>query len=136
METAEQPGAAVETVTELTRRFGGGSGAPATELLHPDVTVEQPGSLPHGGVYRGVAGLGDMAAAFGKNWERVIENPRIFGSGGSAVMLTTQTWTAVTSGRSATVDVVELFTVVDGLVRSIRVFPQDTHLLLQTLDAT
>lgn len=133
METAEPESAGAEVVAELNRRFGAGDGAGAAELFHPEVTVEQPGSLPHGGVYRGVAGLGEMGAACGKYWERTIENPRIIGSGDLAAMVTTQTWTAVTSGRSATVDVVELFTVAGGLVTSIRVFPQDTQLLLETL---
>jgi hypothetical protein len=56
-------------------------------------------------------------------------------NGERAVQLTTQTWTAKAGGRSTTVDVVELFTVADGLVREIRVFQQDTHLLLATLES-
>jgi hypothetical protein len=47
--------------------------------------------------------------------------------------VTTQTWTAKATGRSATVDVVELFEIADGRVRQIRVFQQDTHALLATL---
>jgi hypothetical protein len=51
------------------------------------------------------------------------------------VQVTTQTWTALSSGRSATVDVVELFGFTDGLISEIRVFQQDTHLLLGLLDS-
>ena len=50
------------------------------------------------------------------------------------VQVTTQTWTARNTGRSATVDVVELMQVGNGLVSEIRVFQQDTHLLLATLE--
>lgn len=75
-----------------------------------------------------------MGAVFARFWERSIGNPRILGCGESAVQVTTQTWTARESGRSATVDVVELFSISDGLVSEIRVFQQDTHLLLETLD--
>ena len=50
------------------------------------------------------------------------------------MQVTTQTWTARASGRSATVDVVELFSISGGLVSEIRVFQQDTHLLLETLN--
>ena len=75
-----------------------------------------------------------MGATFAALWERSIANPRILGCGGSVVQVTTQTWTAKTSGRSATVDVVELFSFTDGLVSEIRVFQQDTHLLLGTLN--
>ena len=49
------------------------------------------------------------------------------------VQLTTQTWSAKATGRSATVDVVELFGFADGLISEIRVFQQDTALLLATL---
>jgi hypothetical protein len=49
------------------------------------------------------------------------------------VQITTQTWTAKKTGRSATVDVVELFSFTDGLISEIRVFQQDTHLVLATL---
>ena len=75
-----------------------------------------------------------MGAIFARFWERSVGNPRVFGCGESVVQVTTQTWTARASGRSATVDVVELFSVSDGLVSEIRVFQQDTHLLLTTLN--
>jgi hypothetical protein len=74
-----------------------------------------------------------MGAAFASLWERTISPPRILGCGETVVQLTTQTWTARATGRSATVDVVELFSFSGGLVGQIRVFQQDTHLLLGTL---
>ena len=75
-----------------------------------------------------------MGAILGRFWERSIGSPRILGCGESVVQVTTQTWTARASGRSATVDVVELFSISGGLVSEIRVFQQDTHLLLGTLN--
>ena len=133
MDTVHPAGTAEATVTEMSRLFNAGDGAAAMRLFHPDITVEQPASLPHGGLYQGPDGLAKMGAAFARYWERTIENPRIFGAATQAVMLTTQTWTAVTTRRAATVDVIELFTVTDGQITSIRVFQQDTHLLLETL---
>ncbi|WP_036499160.1 nuclear transport factor 2 family protein [Nocardia aobensis] len=124
----------LEIVTELSRRFAAGDGAGALALFHPDIRIEQPGSLPHGGSYHGHAGVAAMGESFGRYWERSIDNPRIFGSAESVVQLTTQTWTARESGRHATVDVVELFSFADGMVREIRVFQQDTHALLKTLE--
>jgi len=58
----------------------------------------------------------------------------VLGCGDTVVQVTTQTWTAKATGRAATVDVVELFSFRDGTVSQIRVFQQDTHLLLGTLD--
>jgi len=78
--------------------------------------------------------MASMGAVFGQYWTRVIEDPRIFGCDGRVVQLTTQTWTAKSTGRSATVDVVELFRVSGGQVTEIRVFQQDAHALLATLE--
>jgi uncharacterized protein len=126
--------AGVDVVGELVRRFGEGDVDGALELYHPDVRIELPYSLPHGGVYNGREGVGPMAAAFAEHWSRTIENHRLLGCGDEVVQITTQTWTAHATGRSATVDVVELFQVADGMVVEIRVFQQDTHRLLGTLD--
>jgi uncharacterized protein len=121
-------------VTELARRFAAGDGAGAMALFHPEIRIQQPGTLPHGGWHEGQAGVADMGARFGGHWTRTISEPVIMGCGEVVVQLTTQTWTGKATGRSATVDVVELFSFRDGLVREIRVFQQDTHLLLSLLD--
>ena len=123
----------IEIVAELARRFRAGDAEGALRLFHPDIRIEQPASLPHGGWHNGHEGVTAMGAVFASLWKRSIDNPRILDCGESAVQLTTQTWTAKVSGRSATVDVVELFSFSAGLVSEIRVFQQDTHMLLDTL---
>ncbi len=75
-----------------------------------------------------------MGATFAEHWDRTITNPRIMGCGEVVLQVTTQTWTARATGRAATTDVVELFSHSGGLITEIRVFQQDTHLLLSTLD--
>jgi uncharacterized protein len=122
------------TVAELARRFQAGDAQGALQLFHPGVRIEQPASLPHGGWHTGHEGMAAMGAIFASFWQRSVGNPRILGCGDSVVQLTTQTWTARASGRSATVDVVELFSFSEGMVSEIRVFQQDTHLLLDTLN--
>jgi uncharacterized protein len=131
-----QGAGAVALVTELGRRFRAGDLDAAFALYHPDLRIDQPGSLPHGGTHRGREGAEAMAAMFSRHWDRTIGEARLMGSGEVAVQVTTQTWTAGSTGRSATVDVVELFAVAEGLITAIRVFPQDTHRLLGTLDTS
>jgi ketosteroid isomerase-like protein len=114
-----EPVDAVEVVQELSRRFQAGDRDGAFALFSPDIRIVQPDSLPHGGAHRGHAGVADMGVRFAEHWDRTIADPH--------------TSTAKPSGRSATVDVVELLTVTDGLVVEIRVFPHDTHRLLSTL---
>ena len=123
-------------VAELARRFAAGDGAGAAALFHPQIRVQQPGSLPHGGWHEGAAGLARMGATFGQHWTRTVTDPRISGDADTVTQVTTQTWTSIGTGRSATVDVVELFRFRDGLVAEIRVFQQDTALLLATLAST
>jgi uncharacterized protein len=132
----DQPadGSPLQVVQDLARRFSLGDREAAMRLFHPDIRIQQPASLPHGGWHQGHRGMAEMGAAFARHWERAIENPRILACGPAVVQITTQTWTARNTGRSATVDVVELMQVTDGLVAEIRVFQQDTHLLLATLE--
>lgn len=125
--------APVEIIGELNRRFSAGDREGVVAILDPDFVIEQPASLPHGGRHAGLEGMQRMGAAFAEHWTRTISEPTLLDCADSVVQLTTQTWTAVRTGRSATVDVVELFSFADGRVTEIRVFQQDTHLLLGTL---
>jgi ketosteroid isomerase-like protein len=127
------PVTSVQIVTELATRFAAGDGAGAMALFGPDIRIEQPPSFPHGGWHQGAAGMAEMGRRFAEHWDRTITDPRIFGEGDRVVQVTSQTWTSKATGRAATVDVVELFRVADGLIREIRVFQQDSHLLLATL---
>jgi uncharacterized protein len=120
-------------VRELAERFGAGDREGAFQLLHPDLRIEQPSSLPHGGSHVGRSGMEQMGATFGRFWSRTIGAPRILGCGDTVVQITNQTWVAHGTGDSATVDVVELFSFSDDLISEIRVFQQDTAALLKTL---
>jgi hypothetical protein len=128
----------VELVSEMGRRFRAGDHEGAFALVHPEFRIQQPASLPHGGWHHGRDGMAEMGAAFARHWDRTIGEPRLLGSGdagrGTVVQVTEQTWTAKATGRAATVDVVELFSVSAGLIAEIRVFQQDTHALLDTLN--
>ena len=134
MSATGSPAEPAAVVEELARRFRAGDHDGAFALFHPKVRLEQPASLPHGGWHEGHDGIDAMSALFAEYWDRTIDAPRITGCGATAVQVTTQTWTAKATGRSATVDVVELFEFADGLIAEVRVFQQDTHLLLTTLD--
>lgn len=125
----------LQVVEELARRFQAGDYERAFELYHPEVLIEQPASLPHGGIHRGVAGVRAMGALFARFWDRAISEPKRYAcDNGGVVQISTQVWTGKTTGRRAEVDVVELISVEAGRVTEIRVFQQDTQRLLATLD--
>ena len=136
---------ASEVVREMARRFAAGDRDGATALFHARVRVQQPASLPHGGWHHGRDGMEAMGRRFARHWARTIGEPRFVpggdhdadgadDAGDTVVQVTRQAWTALATGRTATVDVAELITVAGGRVTEIRVFPQDTHLLLATLE--
>ena len=134
MTTTGQGHGNVDLVNEMGRRFLAGDFDGAFALIHPGFRIEQPASLPHGGWHDGRQGMGEMGATFARHWDRTIREPRVLGCGDTVIQVTTQTWTAKETGRSETVDVVELFSFADGLISEIRVFQQDTHRLMATLD--
>ena len=122
-------------VEELARRFRAGELDAAFELYHPQIRIEQPASLPHGGVHTGHAAVREMGARFAKHWTRTISEPyRTSCADGCVLQITQQTWTAITTSKSATVDVIELITFEENTINAIRVFQQDTHLLMATLE--
>jgi hypothetical protein len=53
-------GGGVAVVTELARWFAAGDGAGALALFAPDIRIEQPASLPHGGWHDGHDGMASM----------------------------------------------------------------------------
>ncbi len=123
----------LDVLDALRAAFASGDPEQIGAVLHPDFEIEQPASFPHGGRHRGLAGMGAMGATFAQHWDRTIENPRAWSDGEMVFQLTTQTWTSKVTGRSATVDVFEVISIADERVREIRVFQQDTTLLLATL---
>ena len=132
--TATAPRPPAEVFGELQQAFGAGDPDAIAAVLHPDFEIEQPASFPHGGRHAGLAGMGEMGRRFAEHWDRTIADPVVRACGDDLVVqVTTQTWTSKVTGRSATVDVVELVTVADDRIREIRVFQQDTHALLATL---
>jgi uncharacterized protein len=125
---------AADLVQEMGRLFQSGDQDAAFALVHPQVRLYQPLSLPHGGWHEGRAGMTAAATEFAKHWDRTVSDMRVYGSGEQATQVTTQTWTAKSTGRSARVEVAELFTAVDGRIAQILVFQQDTFLLMSTLE--
>ena len=123
-------------VERLARLFQAGELDAAFELYHPRVRIEQPVSLPHGGVHEGRDAIRAMGATFAQYWTRTIAEPRRTAcADGRVLQITAQIWTARSTGKLASMDVVELFSFADGQIAEVRVFQHDTQRLLATLVA-
>jgi uncharacterized protein len=104
------------------------------DLLSPDFEIVEPGSLPYGGVHRGVHGYVALMQTIDALFELSFEPQRLIALDDADVLLRmTVTFTARTTGRSARLRVLELLRVDDGRVQRSEVFLDDTAELLATL---
>ena len=122
-------------VEELARRFLAGQLEAAFQLYHPNIRIELPASLPHGGTHQGHAAVRDMGKLFACHWTRTISAPyRTSCADGTVLQITQQTWTSIATSKSATVEVLELIAFNAATITKIQVYQSDTHRLMATLD--
>jgi len=113
-----------------------GDAAQVEALCHPDMLVEDPESLPFGGVYRGFAGMCEVSAklfAAVANWK--VETERVIGSpgGDDFVLVQRMTGRAASSGRPIEMSILEHYTFRDDLLVSIRPYYWDTKAMIDIL---
>jgi uncharacterized protein len=113
-----------------------GDAAQVEALCHPDMVVEDPESLPYGGVYRGFAGMCEVSAklfAVVANWK--VETARVIGGpgGDDFVLVQRMTGRAASTGRAIEMSILEHYTFRDGLLISIRPYYWDTKAMIDIL---
>jgi uncharacterized protein len=126
-------------IDRLLASLRSGDAAQIKALCHPDMRVEDPESLPYGGVYRGFAGMcevsGKLFAAV-KNWkcetERVIGDP----NGDEFVLVQRMTGTSAETGQPIDMSILEHYAFRDGLLVSIRPYYWDTKAMLDSLSGS
>jgi ketosteroid isomerase-like protein len=118
-------------VEEFLRLMGHGQASCALGLVSDDVTVSEPEGLPHGGEYRGKKAFVEVLRALAANYRLDVADVRVINGGSVIVAMADVQWTSVSTGRSLDTRLCELYTVADGLITSIEVFPKDTRMLHQ-----
>jgi ketosteroid isomerase-like protein len=122
----------VETLEALIAAMRGGDLDGAAALIHRDVVVSEPASLPYGGVHRGRnAFVEDVLGGIMKRASLEIAEATVRDAGDVVVVQMVLKLTAHATGRTATVPIIELYTVRDGLVTNIDVYPKDTVAYLE-----
>jgi uncharacterized protein len=102
--------------------------------LHPEIVLEQPGSLPYGGEWRGHDGLRRWLEAMDALWSAVeVVDPVTAEAGGAVIVQAEFRATARESGRVATMPICEVVRFEDGLPIGWRVFYFDTAAILSVL---
>lgn len=104
-------------------------------LLHEDIVVVEPESLPYGGVYRGRdAFLRELLPAMLGGFELAVEDVRLIDGGERVAGQLTVVLTSRERGDVLRMPYVEVYEFGGGLICSIEVYPQDTATLAAFLD--
>ena len=107
-----------------------------TALMHPDIVVIQPASLPWGGTYRGRnAFVGDLFAQMTADFEIGMDEVRVIDGGEVVAAQMTCAFTSRKTGQALRIPYVEVYEFADDLIRTITVYPSDTKLLVDFLQA-
>jgi uncharacterized protein len=104
-------------------------------LLHPDLVIHEPPSLPIGGDHRGPEGNMALMARLAELWEFTSPlNVECFDGGDDRVFSRMRiSVRSKKTGEEYDLDTIELDTVLDGKILDIRVFHWDTAAQLRAL---
>lgn len=101
-------------------------------MFHPDIEVFEPAGLPYGGTYRGPeAFLGDLIPQIFGPYDLVISDSKVFDGGHAAAVHMQLSFTSRRTGATIDMPYIEIYTISNGLVTNIDVYPQDTATLGQ-----
>lgn len=104
--------------------------------LAPDIEITEPESLPYGGVHRGIeAFCKDVIGVMLANAEMGATNHKFLAAGDNVAVSMLSSATSRRTGNVLHMPFMELYTVKDGLVTRIEVYPQDTKKLVEFLEA-
>jgi uncharacterized protein len=104
--------------------------------MAPSVEVVEPDSLAYGGAHRGVdAFVKDVIGVMFAKAEFGASNHKYLSAGDTVAVSMLATITSRKTGKVLQMPYMELYTVRDGLVTRIEVYPQDTKTLVEFWDA-
>jgi uncharacterized protein len=100
-------------------------------LLDEHIVVDEPESLPCGGVHRGLEAFrNNVLMVMGKKFAIRALRCEVIGEGDTVAASADIEFTSRSTGKILLMPYVELHTVKDGKSRYVKVFPQDTHRLV------
>lgn len=135
-----------ETAAAVLNRFyaaereyvatGGSDFGPMADCLHPDVVLYSMPGLPYGGIWRGHDGLQRFNATMSRAWESIefLEQHQVPDGDRVAVFLKVR-FRARATGRELETTILQLNTVVDGLITEFRPYYWDPAAITEVLDA-
>lgn len=112
-------------------RLGAGDVPGALSLMHDDVRLLEPAGLPTGGEYVGKDGFLSFAEKTRSVYRPTVHARKLSDAGDVTLVEFDVTFTSCVSDTHVDTRVVELYTVVDGLITRIDVYPKDTRAMYE-----
>jgi len=125
----------VEILRSMLAKFQAGDYASGEQYLHEDLVIDEPESVPQGGVFRGRDASRQVKEIIRATWEQQMGELQLYESGEIVISRRPIVWTSKKTGKSAECTAVEFFEFREGKVARITVYLRDTQRLMQTLDS-
>ena len=124
----------LDVLHSMLAAFQAGDYARGEQYLHDDLVIDEPDSLPQGGIFSGRDASGRVKDIIRAHWDQQMGELELHESGEIVISRRPIVWTSKKTGRSADCTAVEFFTFRDGKVAGITVYLRDTARLLATLE--
>jgi hypothetical protein len=101
-----------------------------------DYEIVEPGSLPHGGTYRGREEWAKMNATMRSLWAQKVRPLHVWDvpSDDLIILYSEMEWTARATGKTVSFPAVELLYYTDEKISKVEMFLQDSRVILDTLE--
>lgn len=107
----------------------------ALSCLHKDVVLNEADSLPYGGDFVGHAGFKSFLAKLSAVFDIEVNKAEVVDAGPKVLVRADITVKSRANGRSVSMPIVELYSVIDGQVRHIDVYYKDAKAMSDLLAA-
>lgn len=127
----ESPMSNATVVSAFFERLGAGDVPGALALMHDQVRLTEPDGLPTGGEYVGRDGFVSFLEKTRSVYEATIHAQKVSDAGDVTLVEFDATFTSRATGAHVDTRIVELYTVVDGLITHIDVYPKDSRAMYE-----
>jgi ketosteroid isomerase-like protein len=124
----------VEILRSMLAKYQAGDYAAGEQYLHPELVIEEPESITHGGIFRGPDASTRVKQIIRATWDQQMGELELYDCGKLVISRRPIVWIAKTTGKSTACSAVEFFEFRDGKVAKITVYLQDTKRLMETLE--
>jgi len=126
-------GANADILKNMLAKFQAGDYVGGEAFLHPELMVDEPESIPHGGIFKGRDASRRVKEIIRATWDQQMGELELWDCGDTVISRREITWISKATGKSAPCTAVEFFEFRDGKVARITVYLRDTKRLMETL---